>query len=260
MTKPYRGRVGADALFDFNIHGPFRAKVRGNARKISNFAVGVVRLTYLRAKEIMTIRAEHLISTMDALKALYGDLTPASTLKEIDYVHSVYARIIAESPFMTIATRGPDGLDVSPRGDPKGFVQLLDQKTLLLPERRGNNRIDTLRNIIHDPHIALLFLVPGIGETLRVNGRAQISVAPELLERFSMDGRLPKCVLVMTVDTIFFQCARALQRSKLWDARPANEPRVVPTAGEILATVTNGEFDGSTYDRELPARQKATLY
>ena len=208
----------------------------------------------------MSTPSPHFIDTQDSLEALFGELSPASTLKEIDYLHPVYQRIIAASPFLAIASCGPEGLDVSPRGDPAGFVVVQDEKTLLLPERRGNNRIDTLRNIVRDPRVGLLFLVPGIGETLRINGRARISVEPALLARLSMNGQLPKCVLVISVETVFFQCARALQRSKLWAPRGANEPRQVPTAGEILAAVTGDRFDGSTYDRELPARQSATLY
>jgi PPOX class probable FMN-dependent enzyme len=208
----------------------------------------------------MVNSSPHFIDTLDKLDTLFGELSPASTLKEIDYLHPVYQRIIAASPFLTIASCGPEGLDVSPRGDPAGFVAVQDDKTLLLPERRGNNRIDTLRNIVRDPRVSLLFLVPGIGETLRINGRARISVEPALLMRLSMKGQLPKCVLVISVETVFFQCARALQRSKLWAPRAANEPRRVPTAGEILAAVTEDQFDGATYDRELPARQNATLY
>ena len=152
------------------------------------------------------------------------------------------------------------GLDASPRGDPAGFVQLLDDKTLLLPERRGNNRADSLRNIVADPRVALLFLIPGVGETLRVNGHARISVAPDLLARFVVNGQPPKCVIVVDVQAVYFQCARAIQRSRLWDAVPPGTPRPVPTPGAILASITQGAFDGAAYDRELPARQQATLY
>lgn len=208
----------------------------------------------------MTTPSTHFIDTQEDLDALFDELSPASTLKEIDYLHPVYQRIIAASPFLAIASCGSEGLDVSPRGDPAGFVMVQDEKTLLLPERRGNNRIDTLRNIVQDPRVALLFLVPGIGETLRINGRARISIEPALLARVSMMGQLPKCALVISVETVFFQCARALQRSKLWAPRATDEPRRVPTAGEILAAVTEDRFDGVTYDLELPSRQKATLY
>jgi PPOX class probable FMN-dependent enzyme len=204
--------------------------------------------------------ATHIISTPEQLAALSGPLADASIKKETDCVHPLYAEIIAASPFLTMATFGPNGLDVSPRGDAPGFVRLQDPKTLLLPERRGNNRIDSLRNLIQDPRIALLFMVPGVGETLRVRGTAKISVAPDLLAQFFVDGKPPKCVLVITVEKVFFQCARAIQRSALWANRDPAAPRPVPTAGAILAAITAGEFDGESYDRELPARQKATLY
>jgi PPOX class probable FMN-dependent enzyme len=203
----------------------------------------------------------HAITTSAQLQALLGHLSEASLKKETPYVHPLYRKLIEASPFAILATLGPDGLDASPRGDPAGFVAVEDDgKMLLLPERRGNNRADSLRNILHDPRVALLFLVPGVGETLRVNGRAAISIEPALLQRFAMDGKLPVCVLKISVDVVFFQCARALQRSQLWQPVPADAPRTVPTPGAMLAAITHGGFDGDTYDRELPARQKATLY
>ena len=208
----------------------------------------------------MDIDPAFLVNTPEQLAALSGDLSPASTLKEADHLHPVYQRVIAASPFFAMATLGPQGLDISPRGDPAGFVQVANPHTLLLPERRGNNRIDSLRNLLHDPRLALLFLVPGVGETLRVNGLARISIEPALLQRFVVQGQPPKCVLVMDVHKVFFQCARALARSRLWDARPADTERTVPTAGEMLSAVTMSGFDGASYDRELPARQMSTLY
>lgn len=202
----------------------------------------------------------NIINTHDKLRVLNGELSLASILKEINFLHPLYRKLIAASPFLAMATCGPTGLDVSPRGDPAGFVQVEDAKTLLLPERRGNNRVDTLHNIVNDPRVGLLFMIPGIGETLRVNGHASISVDPALLERFVMAGKPPKCVLVVKVDTVFFQCARAIQRSRLWEPVASDAPRTVPTAGEILSALTSNTFDGDTYDRELPARQRATLY
>lgn len=202
----------------------------------------------------------NIINTHDKLRVLNGELSLASILKEINFLHPLYRKLIAASPFLAMATCGPTGLDVSPRGDPAGFVQVEDAETLLLPERRGNNRVDTLHNIVNDPRVGLLFMIPGIGETLRVNGHASISVDPALLERFVMAGKPPKCVLVVKVDTVFFQCARAIQRSRLWEPVASDAPRTVPTAGEILSALTSNTFDGDTYDRELPARQRATLY
>lgn len=135
-----------------------------------------------------------------------------------------------------------------------------DERTLLLPERRGNNRVDSLRNIIGDPRVALLFLIPGVGETLRVNGRATISTEPGLLQRFAVNGGVPKCVLVITVESAFFQCSRAIVRSNLWKPVPADMSRPVPTPGEMLQALTQASIDGEEYDRALPERLKSTLY
>lgn len=201
----------------------------------------------------------HTITSLPQLEALFGAVGEASFKKEVDYLHPAYQALIRASPFAVLTTAGPGGLDASPRGDPPGFVAIQDEKTLLLPERRGNNRIDSLRNLLADPRMALIFFVPGVGETLRVNGRARITVAPEMLRRFSMEGKPPHCVLVISVESVFFQCARALQRSKLWQAAPQGRPDV-PTPGAMLQALTASAIDGEKYDRELPARQKSTLY
>ncbi|RQO39809.1 pyridoxamine 5'-phosphate oxidase [Variovorax sp. KBW07] len=202
----------------------------------------------------------HAIETIAQLEALFGVAGEASLKKEVPYLHPSYQALIAASPFAVLATLGPDGLDASPRGDPPGFVVVQDEKTLLMPERRGNNRIDSLRNIVADPRVALLFLIPGVGETLRVNGRARITVEPELMARLAMEGKQPQCVIEIKVETVFFQCARAIQRSNLWAPLPADAKRTVPTPGAILSALTQAAFDGETYDRELPARQRSTLY
>lgn len=202
----------------------------------------------------------HIVRTPEDLASLYGEVGPAAIQKEVSYVHPHYRALIEASPFAVLATIGPGGLDVSPRGDPPGFVAVEDEHTLLLPERRGNNRIDSLRNILADPRVALLFLVPGLGETLRVNGRASLSIDPALLERFSVEGRLPKCVVVIHVETVFYQCARAIQRSKLWQPVAEDAKANLPTPGKILSALADPPIDGEAYDRELPARQKATLY
>ena len=202
----------------------------------------------------------HAIDTVAQLEALFGQPGEASLKKEVPYLHPAYQALIAASPFAVLATTGPGGLDASPRGDPPGFVVVQDEKTLLLPERRGNNRIDSLRNIVTDPRVALLFLIPGVGETLRVNGRGRITVAPDVLARFAVEGKLPQCVIEIQVETVYFQCARAIQRSRLWAPVAADAKREVPTAGAILSALTNAAFDGAAYDRELPTRQQATLY
>lgn len=203
---------------------------------------------------------EHIITKTEQLEALFGEVGSAAIKKELTFIHPHYQALIEASPFAILATVGQDGLDASPRGDHPGFVVVQDQHTLLLPDRRGNNRVDSLRNIIADPRVALIFLIPGIGETLRVNGRAAISVAPELLERFAVDGKCPKCILSIKVESVFFQCARAIQRAHLWQKSAQRDPRELPSAGKILAALTCNEIDAEQYDRELPARQKSTLY
>jgi uncharacterized protein len=202
----------------------------------------------------------HLISTPEQLQALLGELSEASLKKEVAFVHPHYRALIEASPFAVLATTGLGGLDASPRGDAPGFVVVENETTLLLPERRGNNRADSLRNILADPKVALLFLIPGLGETLRVNGRASITTEPGVLARFEVQAALPKCVIRIKVDTVFFQCARAIQRSGLWQPAAADVRSRLPSPGTILAALTQGRFDGATYDRELPARQRATLY
>lgn len=199
----------------------------------------------------------HAITDLASLQALFGVVGEASRRKEVSSLHPVYQRWIEASPFAVLATVGPDGADASPRGDPPGLVTIQDAHTLLLPERAGNNRIDSLTNILADPRVALLFFVPGVGETVRVNGRATISVAPDLLQRLAMDGKPPRCVLVITVETVFFQCARAMKRASLWAEHKAT---AVPSAGEMLAALTDNSIDGAAYDRALPARQRDTLY
>ena len=202
----------------------------------------------------------HTIATLADLEALFDRPAPPSIAKETAIIHPHYAALIAASPFAVLATNGPDGLDVSPRGDAPGFVVVEDETTLLLPERRGNNRIDSLRNLVVDPRVALLFLIPGHGETLRVQGRANIVVAPALLQRFAVNGNAPKCVLVIKVESVFFQCARAVLRSRLWDAASAVRDTALPSPGAILAALTDNGINGKQYDAQLPARQRSTLY
>ena len=203
---------------------------------------------------------DHIIRDIAALEALYGEVNEASALKEISYLHPHYAAFVKASPFAVLATVGPHGLDASPRGDPPGFIEIVDDKTLLVADRRGNNRIDSLRNIIADPHVALLFLVPGVGETLRVNGTAEISADPELLARFAINDKAPRTMLIIHIESVFFQCSRALIRSELWNPDRHIDRKALPSTGQMLAAVTDQRIDGETYDRELPPRLKATLY
>lgn len=202
----------------------------------------------------------HTVTTLEQLEALYGEPYGPSIVKEIDHINAPYRAFIEAAPFFALATCGPDGLDCSPRGDPAGFVRVLDEKTLAIPDRRGNNRIDSLRNLLHDPRVALLFLIPGVGETIRVNGRARISTDPELRESFAVNGKVPATVLIVSVERVFYQCAKAIVRSRLWDPASRVDRRSLPSTGAILAAITGGAIGGEEHDRAAPERLKATLY
>lgn len=206
------------------------------------------------------IAPDHLIRDEATLDALYGEISAGALAKEIDYIHPHYRAMIEVSPFVVLGTSGPGGLDVSPRGDPAGFVRVADDKTLMIPDRRGNNRADSLRNIIHDPRVTLLFLIPGVGETLRVNGTAVVSVDPALLALFPANGTLPRSVIVVTADRVYFQCPKALVRSELWNSDRHIPRKSLPSTGTILADITAGKVGGEQYDREYPDRLRRTLY
>jgi PPOX class probable FMN-dependent enzyme len=202
----------------------------------------------------------HRITTLQQLDALYGEPVPAAIAKEIDYISDHYKAFIDKAPFVVVATVGPEGMDCSPRGDPPGFVKVRDAKTVLIPDRRGNNRVDGLRNLVRDPRISLLFMIPGIGNTLRINGRAEIGVDPELCASLAMQGKAPKCVLVVTAERVYFQCPKALVRSRLW-SQDAQIPRSeLPSTGEMLQGLSKGAIDGAEYDRAYPQRLKETIY
>lgn len=200
------------------------------------------------------------ITSETELDALYDEPVPTSILKEVDHITNDYRKLIEASPFAILATSGPEGLDCSPRGDPRGFARVADPKTLMIPDRRGNNRIDSLRNIVRDPRVALLFLIPGIGTTMRVNGRAHLSTDPELCASFAMEGKNPKCVIVITVERAYTQCQKAIVRSRLWDPELHVVKSELPTVGEMMERLSNGEFDGKAYDAEYPERMKRTIY
>jgi PPOX class probable FMN-dependent enzyme len=207
-----------------------------------------------------TLVRDHIVTSIGELERLYGVPYGPSIAKEADHITPHYRAFIEAAPFFALASGGPEGMDCSPRGDAPGFVRVLDERTLLIPDRRCNNRIDTLRNILNDPRVALLFLIPGCGETIRVNGRAKVSTDPSLLQSFLVDGRAPRTVIIVSVDRIYFQCAKAIVRSKLWDASRHVDRASLPTAGTILAHLTQGKIGGPEHDRAAPERLKATLY
>ena len=200
------------------------------------------------------------ITSVEQLEALYGHPNDASTLKVADKVTAEYGVLIENSPFAALATSGPDGLDCSPRGDVRGFVRIHDEKTLMMPDRRGNNRVDSLRNIVRDPRIALLFLIPGSANTLRVNGRGHVSIEAELLQSFQREGMLPRSVIVMTVSEVYFQCARAIVRSDLWNPDKRVDARSLPTPGQILAKMSDNRVGGEDYDRAWPERARQSMW
>jgi uncharacterized protein len=203
------------------------------------------------------------ITTIEQLEQIYGafdKIGEASTAKVADRITPPYRRLIEVSPFVALATSGPEGLDCSPRGDVAGFVRIHNERTLMMPDRRGNNRVDSLRNIVRDPRIALLFLIPGAGTTLRINGAAQLSVDPELLASFKVEGKAPRSVIVMTVGEIYFQCARAIVRSELWNPDRRIDPATLPTPGQILAEMSESRVGGAEYDRIWPERARQTLW
>jgi PPOX class probable FMN-dependent enzyme len=194
------------------------------------------------------------------LEALYDAPVPTSITKEIDHLTDQHRAYVDASPFVIVATSGPGGLDCSPRGDAPGFVRVVDEHTLLMPDRRGNNRLDSLRNLVADPRIGMLFLIPGIGVTLRVNGTAELSTDADLRKSFEIDGKLPALVIVITTTAVYTQCPKALIRSHLWDVTRHRDAAELPSMGEIMEAITAGAFDGTAYDAAYPERVRQTIY
>ena len=200
------------------------------------------------------------VSTHEGLDVIYGEPLSTSLTKEIDHLIPETEAYIEASPFVVVATSGSGGLDSSPRGDPAGFVRVHDSRTLLMPDRRGNNRVDTLRNLVDDPGVVLLFLVPGVGVTLRVNGTAVLTTDADLRASFSVGDKIPATIVVITIESVYTQCPKALIRSRLWDPAGFRDPSELPTVGTIMAAITAGDFDGATYDANYPQRIKDTVY
>ena len=200
------------------------------------------------------------ITSEAELTEIYGPHdTVVATIKEIDHISDHYRMFIDISPFVLVATSGPGGLDCTPRGDPAGFVRVVDKHTVMLPDRRGNNRVDTLRNLVHDPRIALLFLIPGIGRMLRVNGRAKIRVDEDLRKSFTTEGKVPRSVIVVTAERVYTHCPRALIRSKLWDPTQHKEESALPSHGTMMKAILES-FPGEEWDRNYAQRLKETMY
>jgi uncharacterized protein len=200
------------------------------------------------------------IGTIEQLEAIYGVPNDVSTEKVARRITPPYRVLIEKSPFAALSTVGPEGLDCSPRGDLPGFIRIHDERTLLIPDRRGNNRIDSLRNVVRDPRIALMLLIPGSVNALRINGRAYVSADDGLRASFAIAGKAPGTVLVVTVDEIYFQCGRALIRAGLWEPGSQVAQADLPTPGEILASMTDGRLGGEDYDRAWPERARQSMW
>lgn len=200
------------------------------------------------------------ITTVEELRDRYGEPHERAVLKETTRLHKHHKRFIELSPFVAISSTGADGRgDVSPRGEKPGFVHVLDDVTLAIPDRPGNNRIDTLANIVTNPNVGLLFLVPGVNEVMRVNGEAELRDDPELMERFSVNGKLPRLVVVIRVKQAYLHCAKALMRSALWDERSKNPRNVLPSMGEMLRDQIGPQIPLETEEAAV-ARYKTQLY
>lgn len=200
------------------------------------------------------------ITSIEELEELYGAAVPRSLTKEQDHLTDHYRVFVDAAPFVVVATSGPEGLDCSPRGDPPGFVRVHDQYTVMMPDRRGNNRLDTLKNIVRDPRISLLFMIPGVGETLRINGKAEIDSDPDLCASFAMQGKNPKSVIITKIESVYFQCQKALARSKLWAPESIVDRSTLPTAGQMAEAMSAEPFDGKAYDEGYPEHMKKTIY
>lgn len=200
------------------------------------------------------------ISTLEELESLYGRSSTTARRKEVDHLTDEYQALIARSPFVVLATTGSGGMDCSPKGDPAGFVEIVDARTLRLPDRKGNNRLDSLRNIVEDPRVGLLFLIPGVGETLRVNGTAQLVSDADVLDGFEMNGRRPTVVVEVSVESAYYHCSKAILRSNLWNPDMWADIDDVPSCGDMISAITAGEIDGAEVDRTYPQRQLDELY
>ncbi|MBW3098017.1 pyridoxamine 5'-phosphate oxidase family protein [Pseudohoeflea coraliihabitans] len=199
------------------------------------------------------------ITSIAALERLYPAAGGAALTKVVPQLTPAYRTHIAAAPFVALATAGPGGLDCSPRGDRGSVVTIADDRTLLIADRPGNNRLDSLRNIVHDDRIGLLFLTPGLDMTVRVNGSATLSVAPHLLDRLAIDGKRPRLVIVVSIHEVYAQCSRALLRARMWEPEGRVDADSLPKMGEILREI-EASFDAEEFDREWPQRARQALW
>lgn len=199
------------------------------------------------------------VETVEELNALYGQPGEASIIKVVDRLTPEYRRMIEASPFVALATVGPEGLDCSPRGDAGQVVFVEDERTVLMPDWRGNNRVDSLSNIVRDPRVGLMFLIPGSNTTMRLNGKASVVIDEAMTSRFTMDGKHPRSVVVIRIEEVYTQCARAVIRADLWNSDKHLDPKSLPTVGQMMATIKQG-FDGEAYDRDWPGRAAKTMW
>jgi len=198
------------------------------------------------------------IDSIEALEALYGQPAEAAIVKVARRMTPTYRQWIMASRLCVLSTVGPEGTDASPRGDDGPAVLELDPGTLAMPDWRGNNRIDSLRNIVRDPRVSLMFFVPGSNNVVRVNGTARVTADEAMRARFEKKGQLPATVIVIRIEEIYAQCARALMRARTWSC--GDESHLLPTVGEMLSEMTNGSFDGKAYDQAWPARAEQSLW
>ncbi len=203
----------------------------------------------------------HIIKTVEDLKAIYGERSPRADKKILSRLDKHCRTFIAHCPFLTMATSSRTmGADCSPKGDTPGFVKILSDRQLAIPDRPGNNRIDSPLNLIENPQVGLLFMIPGVKETLRINGEVEISVDPELLEILAVDGKLPRCAFVVTVKEAYIHCAKSIMRSDLWNVEKQVDRKVLPSMGRILADHIAEDLDADAYDASMEERYQRELY
>ncbi len=216
---------------------------------------------------MVEIKPEFLISDVAGLREVFKKPNPDSLSQKkcIDHLDKHAREFIARAPFLCMGTQAAEGLaDVTPRGDPEGFVKVLDAHTLVIPERPGNNRIDSLINIVENPNVGLIFLVPGFDETLRVNGTAQVTTDPEILALMEVQDRLPRAAIVVSVVEVFLHCAKAFRRSKLWDPASLQDRSEMPSLSKMVLDQSTGAPEDpeemAKLDAHLEARYRETMY